>query len=404
MGSVLENGCHFSWRRHMQHRRVLFLNPDYHCSFVLGEEFQKRGWKPTILVPDGYPIGLLFRPSAVKFAVPLWLRRFAFGKLRGLLGYVRTIYFLIRAQVIICYSRPTQTRIDHWLAKRGAFGDGFCLQMECARRFGARIVYIPSGCRDGDLRANFEKLDGGRVCGSCGFADRCDDRDNLSNIQVVRRYSTIRINVDMYDATVYSAVTVPYKAIDLDLFRPDITVPPEWKLSNSKTLRILHATALKGRSWNQRNIKGTPFVIEAVQRLKDEGFPIELISPQGVPSPQMRFLQVQADIIVDQLIYGSWGSTTIEALALGKPTICYLRPAWKNYFLSCYPEYSDLPIINSSPETFYADLRRLLDNKQLREDLSKRSREFAELHFNAERSVSSILAALQSAERQSGKH
>ena len=39
----------------------------------------------------------------------------------------------------------------------------------------------------------------------------------------------------------------------------------------------------------------------------------------------MRYYQVQADIIVEQLIYGWWGSTAIEGM-LGKPVTVILIP------------------------------------------------------------------------------
>ena len=42
----------------------------------------------------------------------------------------------------------------------------------------------------------------------------------------------------------------------------------------------------------------------------------------------VRYYQVQSDIFVDMLTYGFFGANVREALMLGKPAVCYLRPEW----------------------------------------------------------------------------
>jgi glycosyltransferase involved in cell wall biosynthesis len=101
----------------------------------------------------------------------------------------------------------------------------------------------------------------------------------------------------------------------------------------------------------------------------------------------MRYYQVQADIVVDQLIYGWWGSTAIEAMALGKPVICYLSPSWKEIFLKRFPEYTSLPIVEGNTQNIYEVLKRLTTDKDYREQKGKESRLFAEKHFDVKKNA-----------------
>ena len=101
----------------------------------------------------------------------------------------------------------------------------------------------------------------------------------------------------------------------------------------------------------------------------------------------MRFYQVQADIIVEQLRYGWWGSTGVETMALGKPVICYLRPEWKDFFLKNFPENHGLPIVEATVDNFYEVLKQLLDDPEQRAKYGERSRKFAEQHFDPEKNA-----------------
>ena len=98
----------------------------------------------------------------------------------------------------------------------------------------------------------------------------------------------------------------------------------------------------------------------AVNKLIDEGFEIENHNLTNTDSKSMRYYQVQADIVVDQLIYGWWGSTALECMALGKPVICYLNPEMKESFFTVFPEYEFLPIIESDVNNIYRVLKNLI--------------------------------------------
>ena len=127
-----------------------------------------------------------------------------------------------------------------------------------------------------------------------------------------------------------------------------------------------------------RNLKSTHIYVPLVEQLKAEGHDVELIFFKGVPNRELRFYQAQADIVVDMLTFGWFGANVREALMLGKPVVCYLRPEWLDDMRREIPGYVDeLPVVSATPETVHEVLAELVSNRDKRIALGRRSREFA---------------------------
>jgi glycosyltransferase involved in cell wall biosynthesis len=134
-----------------------------------------------------------------------------------------------------------------------------------------------------------------------------------------------------------------------------------------------------------QNIKSTHIYIPTVERLKAEGHNVELIFFNDVPNKKLRYYQAQADIMVDMLTFGFFGATVREAMMLGKPVVCFLRPEWLDSMRREIPEYVDeLPVINATPYTVYDVLKDLIEHPEKRKEIGRRSREFAVKWHSAE--------------------
>ena len=96
--------------------------------------------------------------------------------------------------------------------------------------------------------------------------------------------------------------------------------------------------------------KGSQYVYRAFERLKSEGYNIEYVYLNNIKSSDMRYYQIQADIVVEQLIYGWWGSTGVETMSLGKPVICYLRRSWKEFFFKQFPNTASFQSLKLAPK------------------------------------------------------
>lgn len=381
-------------------RSILFIRPDYHCSFHYRDELRKLGWKADILVDPGYPEGLLYSSGDILRVPRLpglhlrWVRW-----LRQLMHLFLYLAVFWRYRVHVYYGRPPVVGcLEAETGLTRLFGKDFLLTAWLAKAAGCYLIFVPTGCHDDDSKADWQLLDDGNVCGNCGFFDRCDDRLNNLNFSRIRRYFDFSVGFGYKDSRQLFERHFKYKAIDLDLWSPALEVPPEHRLPPTSNLRILHSAYLKGsnRAWQGRNIKGSPYVLDAIERLRAEGHLVEYMYIEDKSSSQMRFYQAQADIVVEQLIYGWWGSTGVETMALGKPVVCYIRPAWKVFFLQTFPEYTNLPIVEADTRSIYDVLKRLVTDPEFRVRKGEESRRFAEMHFDPAHNAKGFAAILES--------
>ena len=65
--------------------------------------------------------------------------------------------------------------------------------------------------------------------------------------------------------------------------------------------------------------------MEAADRLQREGVPFDLELIENLPNAEATRRYRDADLVVDQLLAGWYGGFAVEAMALGKPVIAYLR-------------------------------------------------------------------------------
>lgn len=376
---------------------ILFVRPDYHCSFHYRDELRRLGWKADIYVNHAYPEKLLYSDHDILRAprLPGDRRRFV-RRLNHLLLLLWFLGHFWRYRYHVYYGRPPSfSFLEQRLGLTRLFGDDFLVELALLKAFGCKVVYLPPGCNDEETQAHFATLDGGNVCANCGAFDRCDDRANTLNFRRIRRYADLCAGFGMFDSSQFHATHFKYKVLDLQLWSPDLHVPEPFRLPPTGRIRILHSFFPGGRDWNGRNIKGSPYVLAAIERLRAEGHPVEYLFLNDKPSRQMRYYQVQADIVVEQLIYGMWGSTGVETMALGKPVVCYLRPAWKAFFLKTYPEYRELPIVEATTDTIYAVLKRLVTDPDYRRRKGEESRRFAEAHYDLARNTRALADLLE---------
>jgi len=162
-----------------------------------------------------------------------------------------------------------------------------------------------------------------------------------------------------------SSEMIPYGSVDLE----------KWNFVSNHQKKdkivILHAPSNRG-------IKGTKYVTEAILKLKENGYPVELKIIENTENNKLREFCKEADIVIDQLLIGWYGGFAVEAMALEKPVVSYLN---EDLFPFVYFA-DDIPIINANPNNLYDKLKHLIENLDQREILGKKGRKFVELHHN----------------------
>lgn len=122
--------------------------------------------------------------------------------------------------------------------------------------------------------------------------------------------------------------------------------------------------------------KGTEIVVRTVEQLKAR-YDFEFLLIQGLERRQAMQLVARADILLDQFVLGDFGSAALEAMALGKPVVCYIKPS----LAAQYPP--ELPVVKATQETLPDVLEHLLKDSRLREDLGRRGRAYVEKYHDA---------------------
>ncbi|MDA8887811.1 glycosyltransferase [Hellea sp.] len=123
---------------------------------------------------------------------------------------------------------------------------------------------------------------------------------------------------------------------------------------------------------SRRGVKGTEYVIKAVESLKKKGFKFKFQLVESMPHAEARAVYERADIIVDQLRIGWYGVLAVEAMALGKPVVAYIREDLE-YTLGSKP-----PVINANPYTIELALKDLITDYNYRKEMSMRARSYCE--------------------------
>ncbi len=105
-------------------------------------------------------------------------------------------------------------------------------------------------------------------------------------------------------------------------------------------LRVVHAPS-------NPLVKGSRYVSQAVDKLKRDGFDIELKMLSGVSHEEVIKAIKESDLLIDQLHIGAPGVFTLEGWRYGKPVACYFND-------SVISDYSgDCPVVNVNPESIY---------------------------------------------------
>jgi hypothetical protein len=252
------------------------------------------------------------------------------------------------------------------------------------RRHRTIIGYMASGCLDGGRQSSIRTLSGG-VCGRCVWENRpdvCNDVDNTfwaKRLEAVTDWIGLENDWATLERSGSNYVRHPViTALDPDRWRPDLEPPEDMRIARAPgEVLVYHAVGNYAlRRAGGRDIKGTGAVMAAIERLQQEGTPVRLIFATDIPSTVVRYLQVQADIVIDQLNYGRLGANAREAMMLGRPVISSLD-ARQDPSLPRLAYIDEAPVVAATEATIYAVLKKLIAEPEQWAGLGAASRAFA---------------------------
>lgn len=155
----------------------------------------------------------------------------------------------------------------------------------------------------------------------------------------------------------------------------------KWKVvgqTNRQVPLVVHAPS-------NQTIKGTKFVLEAVASLRREGLQFEFKLLEKMPNEEVKSWLESADVVIDQLRIGWYGVLAVEAMALGKPTLVFIR---QDISGTLGPRR---PLFETDPTRIASDLKELILRPQLRREIGVEARAYVE-RVHSEESVGALLS------------
>lgn len=136
---------------------------------------------------------------------------------------------------------------------------------------------------------------------------------------------------------------------------------------------------------SRRGVKGTEFVLAAVEQLRQEGHRFEFRLIEGRSNSETLSAIADADILVDQLRIGWYGVLAVEGFALGRAVISYIRPDLNGGFGP-----GPKPLLQADPDTITTTLREAITRQEVRERTARAGQEW----FTTKHSTEAVVPLL----------
>ncbi|MCI4065217.1 glycosyl transferase family 1 [Micromonospora sp. R77] len=222
-------------------------------------------------------------------------------------------------------------------------GDDISADLPALRRAGITVALLAHGSEIRHPAAHLDRHP------ESAFRDAPPElRDRLTVVAERNRRTAEESGLPLFVTTPDLLADVPFATwaplvIDVDAWSCDRPV-----FQRSRPV-VLHAPSSR---WT----KGTDRLLPRLQELHDRRI-VELRLVEGLPWHEMRQQVQDADIVVDQLVMGSYGTFSCEGMAAGKVVVAYLDES-AHRAVDVRP-----PIVNATPSTLTTTLEMLLDDR-----------------------------------------
>ena len=250
------------------------------------------------------------------------------------------------------------------------------LDLPILKAMGKKIVMISLGddlrsrprfveeCKEAGLAQHAKYLKKDWLPNSPGLSEI-----NKKKAQIINRYA------DLIFARPNSAqlITRPYELIWICIDLDDV----QFNIAEKNKPLLLHAPSV-------RYVKGTPYLEEAIDRLRKEGHQFEFVLCENLNNVEVRRLLGRSSILVDQLISPGYGLLALEGMATGNIVLGSAVPGYNGFSM-------DLPIITTTPDTIYDNLKKVLTNRRDWTDIMVKGREYVERYHDYRKTSKDML-------------
>ncbi len=150
--------------------------------------------------------------------------------------------------------------------------------------------------------------------------------------------------------------------------------------SNQKLKIVFSASNKASYKKNRWATKGYPEVSTLLRRLSEK-YNFEYIEINDIAFSDAMKIKQNADIVIGDVVTGSYHLTELEALSQGKPTITYMDGRSVMTFMNTF-KTKDIPFVNVNIDGLEQAILDLTKNSELRVQIGKFSRSWIEKHYD----------------------
>ena len=322
-------------------------------AYKLAEGLRKNGIRADSIVIDDHT-----------FAYPYHKKLSFIGNKPNLVNRLLKYYYFIkhtfRYDVFIFNTRSTM------LSKKG--------DLKILKKLGKKTAMIYVGCDIRDKNFYLNSPDKYTVCKNCTI--EYQEKVDCVMEKKINESGVIQENIDASFAHPFDATILEekfhyfYLLLELEDYKP--------KYETNKRIRIIHAPSDAG-------IKGTNYVLDAIEKLKKRNLDFEFELATGKSQSDLKEAIRNSDILIDQMVAGWYGLISVEAMALGKTTVCFLKQSLYNFI-------PDIPIINLNPDNLAEGLEKLINEREKLQSIGMAGRRFAEKYHDYSKNSMNILS------------
>lgn len=180
---------------------------------------------------------------------------------------------------------------------------------------GRKIVAHFRGCEIRDRERNMALHPKVNICQECDYnASACTSAWARMRRRLAARFA------DQVLVTTPDMLDFAPAAEHFPFFAPEIEPSGDCaRRSPGAPIRIVHVT-------NHPGIEGTKHIVAAIERLRARGYAIEFTHLQNVSYEEVLNALRSADLSIGKMKMGYYANAQIESMALGVPTVTYVRP------------------------------------------------------------------------------
>ncbi|SEM02456.1 glycosyltransferase family 4 protein [Haloferax larsenii] len=188
------------------------------------------------------------------------------------------------------------------------------------------------------------------------------DAKQTKRLRSLSKYADLAVvgypELEQYVKPFFEDVVCVPRSIDVEKHNPKYTK------NKDSGLTIVHAPS-------DKNKKGTNSILNGVEKYTSSR-DINFRLLESVENEELVQVMRNSDILIDQIRLGTFGVVSLEAMANGTPAMAYIHEDYVR------KPVTDIPIINTNPDTITSDIARILSDEIDLHRIAKASRKYVE--------------------------